>query len=450
MPEKRPPRKWLFFLPLLIGVTVLVAVMRQQSPPVQAEAAPPARAVRVIEAPLVDVVPRAVGYGRVRPARTWDGVAQVGGRVVELHPRLRRGALLGEGERLLRIDPTDYELAVAQVRAELASARARLAEMSVRESNIRASLEIEQEALELRAAEVARKRELAAQGTLSASELEQEQRNLLAQRQQVQAQQNALALLPAERELLEAELERLEARLEAAQLDLARTELHLPFAARIAAVNVEKAQYVREGSLLVEADGVDTAEVQAEIPVSRMRALMRPGQTLDLARIAGEGLAGQLGIEAEVWLRDPGGDVRWEARFVRISDALDPETRTVGVIVEVPRPYGDVRPGERPPLVKGLFVEVVLRGPPRPQRLVIPRLALHPSGVYVIEDGRLAIRPVTVAARQPEYVVIEAGLSPGARVVVSDLSPAIEGMPLTGEPDPDALARLIEAARGRG
>lgn len=81
---------------------------------------------------------------------------------------------------------------------------------------------------------------------------------------------------------------------------------------------------------------------------------------------------------------------------------------------------------------------------------MIPRLALHGDLVYLVEDGRLAIQPVTVAARQPEYVVIDQGLSPGARVVVSDLSPAIEGMPLEDQPDPDLLDRLITAARGRG
>ena len=51
----------------------------------------------------------------------------------------------------------------------------------------------------------------------------------------------------------------------------------------------------------------------------------------------------------------------WEVEVTRISDTVDPETRSIGVIVSVPSPYGRVRPGERPPLIKGMFASVELR-----------------------------------------------------------------------------------------
>ncbi len=86
-----------------------------------------------------------------------------------------------------------------------------------------------EESLDLREAEVARKSELVKKGTLSASDYEQEQRNLLSQRQQVQSQTNALNLMPAERESLEAQLSRFQAQLDRAKLDLGRTDIHLPF-----------------------------------------------------------------------------------------------------------------------------------------------------------------------------------------------------------------------------
>jgi multidrug efflux pump subunit AcrA (membrane-fusion protein) len=117
------------------------------------------------------------------------------------------------------------------------------------------------------------------------------------------------------------------------------------------------------------------------------------------------------------------------------------------VIVEVDQPYADVQPGVRPPLVKGLFVEVDLRGPPRPERLVIPRHALHTGQVYLIgEDGHLEIRAVTLETLQPEYAAIADGLEAGERVVVSDLVPAIAGMRLEGAPDNELLERLKRSA----
>lgn len=449
MSPKKIPRKWLFFVPLVAGIAIFVLLTRQSAPPQQREVEAPARAVRYIEAPVVTLVPLALGYGEVRPVRVWDAVAEVSGRIVEINPRLRKGALLAEDELLVRIDPTEYELAVSQVQADILSAKAQLSEMAVKEANTGASLAIEEEALALREAEVARKAELVVKGTLSASEFEQEQRNLLAQRQQVQAQKNALNLLPAERELLEAQLARFQAQLDSVRLDLSRTEIRLPFRARISEVNVEEAQYVREGNSLAKADAIDKAEVEAQIPIARMRALMRSERSLDFNQLDPGRLPEHLGIQAEVWLRDPSGDVLWEGRFARISDRLDPETRTVGVIVVVDEPYGDVRPGERPPLVKGLFAEVVLRGPPWVAQLVIPRMALHDGRIYLFRDGHLVIQPVEVTKLQPDYAVIGAGLEPGAKVIVSDLVPAIDGMRLEGQPDPEVLGRLIASAEAR-
>ena len=406
--------------------------------------------VRYIETPLVDVVPRALGYGRAQPERVWEAVAEVSGRVLETHPRLRKGAMLAEDELLVRIDPTDYELAVSQVQADILSTRAQLSEMAVKEANSRAALEIEEQALALREAELERNSRLVERGTVSASEFEQEQRNLLAQRQQVQTQKNTLNLLPAQRELLEAQLARHEAQLASARLDLSRTEVRLPFRARISEVNIEQAQYAREGTTLLKADAIDKAEVEAQIPIARMRAMLNPGQgTIDLGKGDPSRVAQQLGIEADVWLRDASGDVHWPGRFSRLSDTLDPDTRTVGVIVTVDEPYANIRPGIRPPLVKGLFVEVDLRAQARPNRLVIPRHALHQDRVYLVEGERLVIRPVEISAIQPEYIVISAGLAEGEKVVVSDLFPAIEGMRLEGEADTEVLERLIAEAEAR-
>ena len=128
-----PYKRWKKFLlipPILIGVLVLVWMKAGKEPPATAERGEPARVVRVIEARLLDLVPTAEGYGPVRPARIWTAVAQVAGRVVEIHPRLRDGEILSEGTLLVRIDPTDYELALEQ-------AHAQLAELDVQEQNAR-------------------------------------------------------------------------------------------------------------------------------------------------------------------------------------------------------------------------------------------------------------------------------------------------------------------------
>ena len=138
MTADRPARwhKLLILPPIVLGVLVLLWMSEGRQPPVQVERGEPERTVRVIEAPLLELIPKAEGYGPVRPARVWTAVAQVAGRVVEIHPKLRDGEILPEGALLLRIDPIDYALALGQ-------ARAGLAELDIQERNAQTSLAIE-------------------------------------------------------------------------------------------------------------------------------------------------------------------------------------------------------------------------------------------------------------------------------------------------------------------
>ncbi|MDQ2694236.1 MAG: efflux RND transporter periplasmic adaptor subunit [Pseudomonadota bacterium] len=444
------PKKWLLLLPLAVGVMILAVLVKTRSPPQQAPVTEPARTVRVIAAPVVAVVPRTVGHGTVEPGMTWEAVAEVNGRISELHAELKKGALIGAGSVLARIDPSDFQLAVARAEADIEAVRAQLAELVVRESNTRASLKIEEQALALAESELARNRRLAAQGTVTQSALEQQERGVLGQRQSVQSLTNIINLIPAERRLLEAQLARHQAQLQTARLDLDRTTLKAPFPGRVAQVNVERTQAVRQGQVLAVLDSIDVAEIAVQVPIHRMRALIQRNDAAPLADLEGFNLSEVLGIAAEVRLHSQDFQVAWDARFARLSDVVDPQTRTVGVIVQVDEPYRQARPGVRPPLIKGMFTEVELRGRPQPDRVVIPRAALHGGEIYLAGAGdRLEVRPVTVGLVQDDFAVIEAGLKGGERVVLSDLVPAIEGMALRPQADAGALERLLaQAAAG--
>jgi multidrug efflux pump subunit AcrA (membrane-fusion protein) len=87
-------RKWLILPPIVLGVLVLLWMAGGREPPAKAERSEPVRTVRVIEAPLLELIPKAEGYGPVRPARVWTAGAQVAGRIVEIHPKLRDGESL--------------------------------------------------------------------------------------------------------------------------------------------------------------------------------------------------------------------------------------------------------------------------------------------------------------------------------------------------------------------
>ncbi|MGM0584405.1 MAG: efflux RND transporter periplasmic adaptor subunit, partial [Pseudomonadota bacterium] len=145
-----------------------------------------------------------------------------------------------------------------------------------------------------------------------------------------------------------------------------------------------------------------------------------------------------------------GVEASWEAEVRRISDVMDPETRSIGIMVSVPDPYGQVVPGQRPPLIKGMFVRVILTGPPVEDVILLPRASIREGRALVIDpDNRLRLREVEVAYEDGDLAVIVGGLEPGARVVTSDVAPVIEGRLLAPERDEDTEARLQAAAAPR-
>lgn len=445
-------RLWLFLLPVLAGAVVLVFAAKMKPSPVQLPPTEAATSVRIIDVPEVTLIPRAVGYGSIRPARVWQAVAEVAGKIVDIHPQLKKGAIIGKGETLLKIDPTDYLLAITQAEADIRAISAQIDEMDARSGNTRASLKIEERSLELTQRDFERKRQLLKQGTVSQAAVDQEERNFLNGRQAVQNLRNTLNLIPAERDVLNAQRAQQQARLEAARLDLERTQIIAPFDCRIAEVNIEATQYTGTGMVLAVADDISVAEVTAQVPMGRLINLVAtdtavPNSTAGIMTR----LPDLLGFEAVVRLRGSSIDAQWKARFTRINDTIDPETRTVGVIVAVDDPYGQTLPGSRPPLTKNMFVEVEIKGRARPNQIVIPRSSLHGNSVYVIKDGnRLEIRPVETAFVQTDFAVIQSGLAAAEKIIVSDPIPAISGMLLAPLIDRQARAALVNAAEGGG
>lgn len=446
-------RKLLFVPPVLVGLVVLILAVRSGDGPVAEPPAEIAKTVRVIPAPAVDLVPRAIGYGHIQPGRTWEAVAEVSGRIIEKHPRLESGDLMTAGEIILRIDPTDYRIAVDNAQARIRAAEAQISELAVSEDNTRRLLAIEERSLALSEKDLNRKRTLAKRGSISQAAVDETERLVLSRRQAVQGQNNALALLPAEREVLEANLALYQAELVQAQRNLDRTEIVAPFDGRIAAVNVEESQFAAAGLVLAVIDGVDVAEVAAQIAPDRMRDLLTATE-LSGRDVSPENVGDvfrKLGVTAVVRLVTGDWKVEWDARFTRIRETVDPATRTAGVVVSVDEPYRLAEVGRRPPLAKNMYVAVELRGPPIRDSIVIPRSALHDGLVYVVNDeNRLERRPVKVALKHDAFLSVADGLAEGERIVAGDLDWAVEGMLLTPREDEALLARLVAEATGKG
>lgn len=420
--------------PIAIGLALVALLALWRSPPKQLAPREQAAVVRVLTLAPTDFLPRVHGYGTVAPERVWSAAPQVAGRVEYVHPNFKVGALVEAGTELVRISPSDYELAVRQAEANIRAGKARLEELKVQRLNTEQSLELERRSTKIKQDELARKTRLAERGAVSEASVDDVQRELLAQRAREQELQNSLRLLPTQITVQEEQIAVYEAELETARLNLERTKITVPFDARIAEANVEVAQFVGVGATLGSADAIDAAEVTAQIPVKRFRKFIEltlpqgfkpPTLTNDVLKTIFQ----KFGWTAKIRLDRTDDTDPWDARVVRTSDTINPDTRTVGVIVTVDKPYKLAVPGVKPPLVKGMFVEVELEGKPAPAQLVIPRAALHGGEVYVVDsDNRLEVRPVEVRYTQQDVALISTGLRAGDRVVLTDLSPAIPGM----------------------
>lgn len=437
-------------LPLVaVGAGILAYMVTTSPPPARTPLAERTTPVRVVVAETRAVAPRIVGFGLVSPTRTFEAIAQVAGTVDHVHPALQKGAILPAGAVLLRLSPADFNLAIAQANANIRAAEARLAELEVSEANQVSALAIETEALALKAADLERAETLFANGTIPQTTRDTARAALLAQRQKVQSVESSLALLPTQRAVQTEQIAVYRASLETAQLNLDRTELTLPFTARVASVSVETGQFLRSGETAAAFDGVDAAEVEAQVPIAAMRTLLQSSRT-GAAAMASDPSAltevlRRLGLTAQVHLRLGDQALTWPATVDRISEAIEPATGTLGVIVRIDTAYSGITPGERPPLTKGMFVEVSLSAQPL-SGIVVPRSALRDGQLLVADaDDRLRLVPVTSRLAQDGIAVITDGIAPGARIVVSAPSPVMDGMLLDVTEDTDLMERLANA-----
>ena len=225
----------------------------------------------------------------------------------------------------------------------------------------------------------------------------------------------------------------------------------MPFSGRVGQVSIEKNQFVNVGTTLFEALDIKGIEINSQLPIRHMRSLVShlEGKSLDRSSIGiSKQLLNSLNLSARVRLVGDMPDAIWDAVVLRFSESVDPTRRTLGIVVGVDRPYEKIIPNRRPPLLKGMFTAVEIYAPQR-NALVIPRKAIHDGRVYVVDsDNRLQIKPVDIQQQQGDLVVVRSGLAEGEQIIIHDLVPTIEGMPLN--PKQDSAYQQALAARASG
>jgi len=430
-------------LPLILitAIVIVVTLVKTKTPIEHLDTGYPVKAVEVITASKIPFRARAMAFGNVEPAITLNTKSEVSGKISFIHSDLKKGASLMKGTVVLRIEPTTFEFSLTESQAALTSSQSTLAQLKVEEKSAKDALSIVQKNLNVELKELKRTEELRKKGIISQSALDKENQKVLSLRQQFQDIEGKIASFDSRRNAIKALIKQSESQVNKSQDTLGRTEVSLPFDARIGTVSVEKGEYVQAGSMLFEALGIQAVEINAQISTKQFRPLVTglrfiKDDTVDLQNpIILQAALSSMRLEARVRLvGDASHLTTWDGTLIRLSESVDPVRDTIGLVVAVDKPYEGIIPGKRPPLLKGMYTSVEFFSPAKPT-LVLPRKAVHQGRVYIATDkNTLAIRAVNVLFTQGNMVVLseseETRIQTGERIIISDVVPVMEGMPL--------------------
>jgi multidrug efflux pump subunit AcrA (membrane-fusion protein) len=386
--------------------------------------------------PLVEIVqvekrrldPIIIGYGRAQPKENWSAISEVTGRVIFRHKELERGRTISKDTIVLKIDPVDYQLAVAQSRSNLKSAELELDRVKLNKRSYEQSRAIEKGRISLAKKELTRKEQLKKQGLISSSELEAQRNAVLVQEKSLWDLDSKLALIPTDTEVAEANVKVAQAKLRESERSLTRTEVILPFDARIGLVNAELDQVVNKQEKLLEVHDLSEMEVTANMSLFDIRRLvssttgqaMLPGETVPDIR--------NLNLSAQVTLDIGDQQFSWQGTIDRINDSIDIDANTIGLTVKVQNNMGGFDPKIQAPLLKDMYVKVEVTGESQ-AILVVPSRALHGNKLYLVGvDNLLTITEVEVSYEQAGLTAIKSGVEENDTVVISDILAPTQGM----------------------
>jgi RND family efflux transporter MFP subunit len=385
---------------VLIAIAALVVIALVQTKPKPADASTEGRVepVEVMAVSSTETQAVLTGNGTVTPSEQLNIIPQVSGVIVETHPNLVPGGTVRKGELLVRIDPSDYRLAVQQRRAQVDASQFEIK----LERGRRVVAEREWELLEK---------------DIPVSELGKE-----------------LALRKPNQRIAKSNLSAASAGLQTARNNLDRTTIRAPFDGVIRSESVEVGQVVNPGAPIITLLGTTTAWVEVSVPADRLRYLQIPG-----LRGVPEDAQG-----APATLTGAAGTTR-RGHAVRLLGELDPRTRMASVVVSFSDPLGLNAEPSVEPILFGTYVLVHLEGRSLGKVFHVPLHTVTPEGtIWLHESGALKSKAVKVVWKDETNAYVE-GLAEGDDVVVSRMAAPVLNMPImantTGAPATKASAQ---------
>lgn len=329
--------------------------------------------------------------GSVVPYRELQLAAEVAGRIVEKDPDVRSGNYVKKGQVLFRIDPRDYQLELDRITQLRDQELASIKELQQDIENTQELVAVAAEEMKLADADVARLESLKA-GISNAAELDQARRSRLSARNQQITLQNQVRAFEVRRTRIELAAKLAETQISQAKLNLARCEVLAPVSGRVVLDQVETDSYVQRGTNLLVIEDTEKVEVAANIRMEKLfwildQPNLSTDELLNAARAARHELP-PTPVEIEFKVAGRESIVyTWSAVLDRFDGAgFDPQSRTVPILIRVDEPNRVITdkgpfddPGGPPMLVRGMFVDAVIKAKPTKPLMLVPKLSIKPA-----------------------------------------------------------------------
>lgn len=359
---------------IIAGILLFVGFSSMKKPPEEKAKVDNTPIVAVEEISVAPMTLYVDSYGIVKPKYETEIVAQVSGQIVELADVFVRGGFVEKGQLLARIDPSDYEAAMIDAEANLASAHAALEE--------------------------------------------EQAKGMVAEKEWKRITNASPTELSLRKPQLKQELARVkaaEAAVLRAKRNLERTELRAPYDAMVDDRTIGLGSFVGTGNRIGKIFGTALAEVRLPVADNQLKYLVAQGEnaTVDL-----------VGTYAGI-------DTVWQARIDRSEGVIDNKSRMSYLVAQIQDPYALKKLNDKTPLRFGSYVKAQILGLELAQATKFPRYLVNNNRVAILdEESKLHYVDVDIVRQEGADVIVSNGLANGDRLIVSALDYPVDGMKL--------------------
>ncbi len=334
--------------------------------------------VKVMTANKISSQIKIKALGRVFAAHEINLQARISGTVVFVHENFIPGGIIAKDDELVRIDDADYRLILQQKKHALAQAKA--------------DLRIEQ-------------------GKQKVAEQEWQVINEISKN--LDSTSKDLALRTPQLNKAKTSIQSAIVDIKKAKIDLDRTKIRAPFNAVIRQKSIDYGSQVSSQSSIATLTGIDEFYVELSLPVEKLAWISLPSSTEEPSKV--EILA---------------NNTKYQAEITHLQPDLDKDGLMAKIIIKIPDPLGTK--SNKTPLLLGSFVQANISGKTIDNVYKIPLAALKDGKKVLIAtpENRLHIQPVSILAREKEYVLIDQGINQNDLIIISNVAAQIDKMEL--------------------